>query len=132
MRRSFAAVAILLASQMPLAGLTAQGAAPETVSVELSNFKFTPSALALQSGHLYRLHLVNAAGGGHDFSAPEFFAASAIAPEDQAKVVGGKVKLEGKQSVDVTLTPQKAGTYPLTCTHFMHSGMGMKGQITIG
>ena len=63
MRRSFATVAILLASQMPVAGLTAQAVTPEMVSVELSNFKFSPSTLALQSGHLYRLHLVNAAGG---------------------------------------------------------------------
>jgi uncharacterized cupredoxin-like copper-binding protein len=131
MRKSVAVLAVLLASQWPVAALNAQGGAAETVSVELSSFKFTPSALRLQHGHAYRLHLVNASSGGHDFSAPAFFAASAIAPEDRGKVAGGKVKLSGGQAVDIMLTPQKAGTYPLTCTHFMHSGFGMKGQITV-
>jgi uncharacterized cupredoxin-like copper-binding protein len=131
MRKSVAVLAILLATQVPLSALNAQGGAAETVSVELSSFKFTPSVLRLQHGHAYRLHLSNASSGGHDFSAPGFFAASAIAPEDRGKVTGGKVKLSGHQAVDITLTPQKAGSYAVTCTHFMHSGFGMKGQITV-
>jgi len=131
MRKSVAVLAFLLASQWPLAALNAQGGAAETVAVELSSFKFTPSVLTLQHGHTYRLHLVNAAGGGHDFAAPAFFASSAIAPADQAKVAGGKVRLSGKQTVDITLTPQKAGTFPLNCTHFMHTSFGMTGRITV-
>lgn len=122
---------VLLATQLPSGELRAQPAVPETVTVELSNFKFSPREISLQRGHAYRLHLVNAAGGGHDFSAPAFFAASAIAPEDRGKIADGKVKLSGNQAVDITLTPRTAGTYPLTCTHFMHSGFGMKGQITV-
>ena len=132
MRMTPAVLAVLLAVQIPVASTVAQTSPPEAVSVELSNFKFSPSELTLQHGHAYRLHLVNSASGGHDFTAPEFFAASTIAPEDQGKVAGGKVKLDGKQTVDITLTPEKSGTYPLTCSHFMHSGMGMKGQITVG
>jgi plastocyanin len=131
MRKTVAVLAFLFASQLPLAALSAQGGGAETVSVELSSFKFTPGVLRLQHGHAYRLHLVNAASGGHDFAAPEFFAASAIAPEDRGKIASGKVKLSGKQTVDITLTPQKTGTYSLTCTHFMHSSFGMKGQITV-
>jgi uncharacterized cupredoxin-like copper-binding protein len=131
MRKSLAVLAVLLATQAPLAGLSAQGGGAETVSVQLSSFKFAPSQLTFQHGHLYRLHLVNAASGGHDFTAPAFFAASAIAPADQGKVAGGKVRLSGGQAVDVTLTPQRAGTYSLTCSHFMHSGFGMKGRIVV-
>jgi uncharacterized cupredoxin-like copper-binding protein len=130
MRPSLAALTFLLATQTPLAGLSAQGSA-ETISVELSSFKFAPSTLTLQHGHAYRLHLVNAASGGHDFAAPAFFAASTIAPGDQGKVAGGKVRLSGKQTIDIVLTPQRAGTYSLTCTHFMHSTFGMKGQIIV-
>jgi uncharacterized cupredoxin-like copper-binding protein len=121
----------LLATLLPGGELQAQPAAPETIAVGLSNFKFSPSEISLQRGHAYRLHLVNASGGGHDFAAPAFFAASTIAPEDRGKVAGGRVRLSGHQTVDISLTPQAAGSYPLTCTHFMHSGFGMKGQITV-
>lgn len=131
MRKSIVALA-LIASLTPAAASFAQPAAPETVSVELSNFKFTPSELMLQHGHAYRLHLVNLSGGGHDFSAAQFFAASTIAAGDRGKVIDGKAKLSGKETVDITLTPETAGSYELTCTHFMHSGMGMKGRITVG
>lgn len=131
MRKTMALLALGLAAQAPLSGLGAQAPAPETVTVELSNFKFSPSTLTLQHGHTYRLHLVDTVGGGHDFTAPEFFAASAIAPEDQAKVADGKVKLSNKDVVDVTLTPEKAGTYALRCSHLMHSSFGMTGQIVV-
>ena len=127
--RKWIAILALMTSQAPVGIAVAQS--PETVSVELSNFKFVPSQLVFVRGHVYRLHLINAAGGGHDFTAPEFFAASMIAPADRSKVVGGKIKLSGKETVDITLTPEKAGTYPLTCSHFMHSGFGMKGGITV-
>jgi plastocyanin len=131
MRKPIVLFAILAASQAPLAGLIAQTARPESVTVELSSFKFSPAALRLQHGRAYRLHLVNTSGSGHDFAAPEFFAASAIAPEDRALVAGGKVKLAARHSADVTLTPEKAGTYALRCTHFLHSTMGMSGTITV-
>jgi uncharacterized cupredoxin-like copper-binding protein len=131
MSKLVAVPAFLIASLAPLAASQAQPAGPEVVTVELSNFRFSPSELALQRGHTYRLHLVNMAGGGHDFSAPEFFAASTIAPADRARVTNGEVKLAGKQSVDVTVTPQTSGAYKLTCTHFLHAGFGMKGRIVV-
>jgi len=112
-------------------GAGAQGPVPQLVTVELSSFDFSPASLTFQHGRAYRLHLVNTAGGGHDFTAPEFFAASDIAPADRAKTAGGKIRLSGKESVDVTLTPEKAGVYALRCSHFLHAGMGMKGQITV-
>lgn len=131
MRRSVAVFATLLTWQALAGRLPAQPVSAEVVAVELSNFKFAPSEVTFRTGRSYRLHLVNAAGGGHDFSAPEFFAASTIAPSDQGKVVDGKVKLSGHQTVDIELKPRTAGVYKLTCTHFMHSGMGMKGLLTV-
>src|SRR6185503_14921185 len=82
MHKWFAALAALLASQVPLWPSVAQRPAPEVVSVQLSNFKFSPSELTLHRGRAYRFHLVNTAGGGHDFSAPGLFAASTVAPGD--------------------------------------------------
>ena len=45
------------------------------------------------------------------------FSASTIAPEDKSG--GGR------------LTPNRAGTYPLTCSHFLHTTFGMKGTIVV-
>lgn len=101
------------------------------VTVELSNFKFTPSDLSLSRGVTYRIHFVNTASGGHNFVAKEFFDSSSIAPDDRAKVTNGRVELDDGQTVDVTLTPGRAGKYKVHCSHFMHSTFGMTGTITV-
>jgi uncharacterized cupredoxin-like copper-binding protein len=108
----------------------AQTAAQE-VDVALSNFAFTPDALTLKAGTAYRLHLVNDGTSGHNFSAKDFFAAASVAPADASKVKDGAIEVPKKSSVDVTVTPSRAGSYELTCTHFMHTMFGMKGQITV-
>lgn len=101
------------------------------INISLTNYAFTPNAITLKAGTTYHLHFINSGSKDHNFSAPEFFAASAVAPEDEAKVKKGLVGLESGQSVDVTLTPGRAGTYPVECTHFMHKMMGMHGNITV-
>jgi plastocyanin len=131
MRKSIVCLALFAAAQAPVGKLPAQPSGPETVTVTLSNFKFTPDANILQHARSYRLHLVNASGIGHDFTAPDFFAASTIAQPDRALVTDGKVRLAGKASADVTLTPEEPGVYTLHCSHFMHSGMGMNGHVTV-
>lgn len=101
------------------------------VTVELSNFRFSPASIALEHGRRYRIHLVNGASGGHDFSAPSFFSAATVAPEDRARLAGGKVALHGGESVDIRLIAPAAGTYKVRCTHFMHGAFGMNGQIVV-
>jgi uncharacterized cupredoxin-like copper-binding protein len=115
---------------LPLAFLAVPAAAqPEarTVEVTLSNFDFTPSAVRLRAGEPIVLHLVNSANGGHNFAAPEFFAAASAV---SGPVSGGKVELHGHQSVDVRLTPAR-GHYHLRCTHMMHTAFGMSGEIDV-
>lgn len=106
------------------AALSAQQPA---VEVQLSNFKFTPSTINLHAGQRVTLHLVNSAHGGHNFAAPEFFAA---ASDVSGPVDHGSVDVPGGQSVDVTLTPAH-GTYRLRCTHTMHTAFGMSGSIVV-
>ena len=101
------------------------------INISLTNYAFTPNAITLKMGTTYHLHFINSGSKDHNFSAPEFFAASAVAPEDEAKVKKGLVGLESGQSVDVTVTPSRAGTYPVECTHFMHKMMGMHGSILV-
>jgi len=112
------ALVLMLTLPAVLSAAAAQSVTP--VSITLSDYAFTPSALNLKAGTTYQLHFVNSGSKGHDFSAPEFFAASQLAAEDQAKVNKGLVELESGQSADITVTPGQAGTYPIACTHFMH------------
>ena len=123
------ALVLMLTLPAVLSAAAAQSVTP--VSITLSDYAFTPSALNLKAGTTYQLHFVNSGTKGHDFSAPEFFAASQLAAEDQAKVNKGLVELESGQSADITVTPGQAGTYPIACTHFMHKMMGMHGNIIV-
>lgn len=109
----------------------AQAPAPRTVPVELANFSFTPETLRLHAGETIDLRLTDTAGGGHDFAAPEFFAAARIDPADAAKVRQGKVEVHGGETVDVRLTVPAAGHYELHCSHPLHAAFGMRGGIDV-
>ncbi|MCW0198809.1 cupredoxin domain-containing protein [Sphingopyxis sp.] len=106
--------------------------APAKVTVTLANFSFTPSDLHLHAGQPVTIHFTNSGSGGHDFTAPEFFAAATMDAANRARVEGakGRVALGKGESSDVTLTP-KAGTYKAHCSHFMHSSLGMTGKVVV-
>jgi plastocyanin len=125
-------VALVVALAAPSLGAWAQDAqtGAETINISLSDYAFAPAALSLKAGTAYHLHFTNAGSKDHDFTAPEFFAASQVAPEDQVKLKRGTVAIDKGKDVDVTITPG-AGNYKVTCTHFMHSMMGMHGTITV-
>lgn len=114
------------------ASATAQQDAAETrVTITLTSFAFTPDVTTLEHGRHYVLHLDNQSGGGHNFAAPEFFAAAVIAPSDRAKISRGRVEVGGHSVVDIHLPAPAAGTYALRCTHFLHTGFGMSGSIVV-
>jgi len=126
----FGSALVLLA--IPL--VTVNQAAAQTatpISITLSTYAFTPSTLTLKAGTTYHMLFVNSGSKDHNFSAPAFFAAVAVAPEDKAKIEKGQVALEGGQSLDITITPDHPGTFPVECTHFMHKMMGMHGSIVV-
>lgn len=102
----------------------------KVVEVTLSNFEFTPSVIDLQAGTPYVLKIVNRASGGHNFTAPEFFAAAKVAPEDAAQIAGGQIEVKGGETATIGLVPG-TGTYKLVCTHFGHATLGMTGKIVV-
>ena len=102
----------------------------ETVTIRLSNFAFNPEQLRLRVGVPVRLHLENAASGGHNFSSPALFAASIL--QDGPPPRNGKIEVAGSSSsLDIVLTPRAPGTYKFECTHFLHSLFGMTGTIVV-
>lgn len=123
------AVAALISSLG--AASTASRAETVTVDVVLSDFSFTPSTLRFQHGGHYLLRLSNRGSGGHNFTAPEFFAAVEIDSNDLKDVKKGKIEVPKDQSVDIGFTAVKPGTYRIKCSHFLHSGFGMKGTAVI-
>jgi uncharacterized cupredoxin-like copper-binding protein len=106
--------------------------APTVINVQLANFSFTPKAIVLEHGHAYVLRLANVADGGHDFTAPEFFAASAISAEDRGLLTDGEVEVPPGQVREVHLTaPGAAGKFHLKCSHSFHKMFGMSGSIVV-
>lgn len=122
-----------LAAALALGGAGASGGQPsdQTIAVELASFDFSPSTISMVHGRAYLLRLTNVSDGGHDFAAPEFFAAARIAPEDARAIDHGRIEIAGGQTVSIRLSAPAPGTYRVKCTHFLHSTFGMKGRIVV-
>lgn len=101
------------------------------VPITMTSYQFAPTHFELQRGKTYRLHLVNASGKGHNFSAPGLFASSTIAPQDRAKISDGAVEVDSGSSVDVAFIPLTPGDYPINCTHFLHTMLGMRATVSV-
>jgi len=121
--------AITSAAAAPLPGSDA--AAAQTISVDMTNYAFTPNTLHLRANSPYRLELRNTSHSGHSFSARLLFAVARVAAADQSKIVDGEVEVDGGQTVDVNLTVVTPGTYKFRCTHFLHSAFGMTGEAIV-
>ena len=110
---------------------TAASAHIQLITVTMNNYAFAPEKIELLADSDYELQFVNTSNKGHDFAAPELFAAGTVVPEDRAKVEDGKVEVEGGQTVELRFTPKKKGSYPVRCTHFLHASFGMTGTVTV-
>lgn len=131
MSRFFAlAPALLLAASPTAAAGPDWGTAPE-VEVRLASFSFTPARIEFVAGRPYRLRLVNTARGGHNFHARQFFAAAQVAEADRAKVAKGAIEVPSEATVEVRFVAPAAGKYALDCSHFLHEGFGMAGEIDV-
>jgi plastocyanin len=123
----------LAASSMPASSQQRNAAAVNDapiLTVRMSNFAFDPDHLRLKAGIPVRLRLTNESSGGHDFSAPEFFAASGFPPGSSAPP-DGAVAVGSRQTVEIVIVPHTPGAYRVECTHFLHSLFGMHGTVEV-
>lgn len=102
----------------------------KVVHVDLSDFGFAPSKIQMKAGKPIMLHLVGHGSGSHDFTAPEFFAAAKVRPEDRQLIKKGKIDVRGGGEAAVILIPA-AGHYTLKCSHPLHAKQGMTGSIDV-
>ena len=111
----------------PIAASAQGGPTPRTVEVRLTSFDFAPAPIRLRAGEPVVLRLLNPGKGGHNFAAPQFFAAARGVAGPVSK---GKVEVGGRETREVRLTPAR-GTYRLRCTHAFHTALGMRGTIVV-
>jgi plastocyanin len=110
---------------------SAQPAQPTVITVQLSEYKFTPAEIDLDHGQSYVLRVVNTGGKAHDLSAKAFFQSVTVATASASEVHDGEVELAMGESADVAFTTGAPGTYEMHCTHPLHSMLGMKGRIVV-
>jgi plastocyanin len=116
-----------LAICIAMAAASSAAAQPGTQTITVSSFSFAPRPIHLTAGQSVTLTFVNRSGGGHDFTAKTFFAASRITA---GAVPNGEIELGGHQTKSITLVPAR-GTYTAHCSHFMHTQMGMSDEIVV-
>ena len=109
--------------------LIAAAPAPATLSVVMTDYKFTPDHLTFQHGVPYRLHLENHGKETHEFTAPTFLATAKIDNSEILNREHTEVVMQPGDVKDVLLTPGKPGTYDLRCSD--HDWNGMIGGITV-
>lgn len=123
MKHSYAAVLAALTITIPVPA----GAEPASQTVQVWSYGFSPRPLRLAANQPVTLIFVNRSGGGHDFTAPTFFASSTIT---RGAAPGGEIELRGHESRSVTLIP-RAGIYHAHCSHFFHAPLGMTDEIVV-
>ena len=88
----------------------------EKIVVEGKSFSFTPNKIAVKKGQPVTIVFKNSEGI-HDFVLDEF------------NVETKQIKTG--ESVEVTFTPDKAGTFEFYCSVGNHRAMGMVGTLTV-
>ena len=121
----------LLLGCLIVPAVPAAAQAPSAINVQLSNFKFTPNRIVLNHGQPYVLRLSNTAGGGHNLTAPAFFAAANVDPADRKWVTEGEVEVPAGQVREIHLTAPGVATYKVKCSHALHKMFGMTGEIVV-
>ncbi len=91
--------------------------------------KFVPDHLIFRHAMPYRLHLENHGKELHEFTAPDFFAASVMHDSALLKNGGQDIVVQPGATADVEFEPLRPGTYRLTCAD--HDWDGMTGEITV-
>lgn len=128
MRR--AVVAAMLVAAIPgCAPQSSTAADPETVTLAMTEYRFTPDHLVFKQGGTYRLVLENRGKELHEFTAPEFVAA--ITVDDPAVLTADnkEIVVRPGERKELRFVARRAGRFPLRCAD--HDWTGMVGEITI-
>jgi uncharacterized cupredoxin-like copper-binding protein len=101
----------------------------QPLNVIMIDDRFVPDKLTFRHGVPYQLHLENHGKEMHEFTAPEFFAASVVHNPGVLANGGKDVVVQPGATTDVYLMPLKPGPYSLICAD--HDWDGMIGEIVV-
>ncbi|MDO8605896.1 MAG: hypothetical protein Q7R40_05130 [Phaeospirillum sp.] len=109
---------------------------PETVTVTLANYRFSPGEFDLHRDRPTRLVLVNPTATDHAMVAEQFFREVAV-----RQLVGptgttpapwiSKVVIPAGQTREIWLVPARYGAFRFKCDVTGHSAFGMNGLINV-
>jgi len=99
------------------------------VEIRMIEYEIVPSELRFRRDLPYRLHLVNAGKEGHDFTAPDFFAAVQVRNTGALNESGSSVFLQPGQETDIYFIARHAGLFAPRCAD--HDWAGMTATIVI-
>ena len=122
--------------EAPARVATIDWSSAETVTVALSEFRFTPQKLVFRRGVPYRLRIENGGNFAHTFNAEGFFAAIAV-----QKLRSGETETVLPYVKNVVVAPREVkdlyflavvpGSYDLKCSVVPHDVLGMTGTVEI-
>jgi uncharacterized cupredoxin-like copper-binding protein len=107
-----------------------------TVTVEMSEYSFTPQDLTFEAGIPYKLEIVNVGDSKHYFTAEKFYRSIALrkaqTSEGEFKAPYMKaVEVFPGDQVDLYFVAVYPGKYDSICTISGHEEAGMTGHITV-
>jgi len=110
--------------------------AKKTVTIEMTEFAFTPKSITLEAGQPYVLEVVNKGTVKHEFTAGAFFRSVATrkaeTAESEVKVpFFTEIEVFAGKKAEIFLIPLVPGTYKLVCEIEGHFEAGMFGTITV-
>ncbi len=126
-KKSLFVILVVVASLAGCAGRgKVQSAAPMSnggsiISIEASNFKFSPSKIEVEKPGLLAIDVKNVSKSAHNFTL-----------KDRHGKVLKSVHLSPGGSVIVNVELPEPGVYKFYCNRTFHSTLGMNGQILVG
>jgi uncharacterized cupredoxin-like copper-binding protein len=110
--------------------------AAKKLTIELSEFAFSPKDFTLEAGKPYVLTIITVGAVKHEFAAVEFFGSAAFRKAVDASgefeaPAPHEIEVFPGKSIDIYLIPTVAGTYELVCAIEGHFEAGMFGSITV-
>jgi uncharacterized cupredoxin-like copper-binding protein len=118
--------AVLIATAL---AMPARSEARQTVTVEMTEYHFTPAKLVFRSGRDYRLLLVNRGRELHEFTAPGFLGAIVIDDPGVVTPGGREIAVAPGASRELIFRATHPGRYTLNCAD--HDWAGMVGEIVV-
>jgi uncharacterized cupredoxin-like copper-binding protein len=100
-----------------------------TVTVILSEYRFTSAHLVFHRGSAYRLLLENRGKELHEFTAPAFLHAISVRTPAVLGAGGREIVLQPGEHKELDFVASTAGRYALSCAD--HDWAGMTGSIVV-